>query len=186
MNSILINVPSILKTDRLLLRMPYPGDGQVVNDAIRASHAELSPWLKFAQEIPTVEETEINIREAHSKFLLRENLRYLVFLKDTEEFVGSTGFHNINWDVPKLEIGYWMDTRFSKKGYMTEAVHRITESAFADLQCRRVEIRCESDNWSSRSIPERLGFNLDGTLRYDDLSVDGKRLTDTCIYSKTN
>jgi ribosomal-protein-serine acetyltransferase len=54
-----------------------------------------------------------------------------------------------------------------------------------NLKCRRIEVRCESTNIKSRSIPERLGFKLEGILRNDDLSANGKNLTDTCIFAKT-
>lgn len=173
-----------LETDRLMLRMPEPGDGTKVNQAITASLDELKPWLVFANDEPSVDDTEINTREAHAKFIKRESLRYLIFKKDTNEFVGSTGFHNINWDVPKVEIGYWIDSRFSGIGYMKEAIERITEYALEDLGCHRVEIQCESENQRSRAIPEKLGYQLDGVLKNHDLSVDGKQLTHTCIYSK--
>ncbi|ARI77161.1 GNAT family N-acetyltransferase [Halobacillus mangrovi] len=184
MNPILMDIQTNIETDRLLLRIPLPGDGNVVNDAIKNSVTELRPWLGFVQEVPSPEETEANTREAHAKFLLRENLRYLVFLKDTKEFVGSTGFHNIDWKVRKLEIGYWINSIYSGKGYMTESVDALTEFALVNLQFARVEIRCESDNYRSRAIPEKLDYDLEGILRNEDLSVDGKRLTDTCVYAK--
>ncbi|MGR3764059.1 GNAT family N-acetyltransferase [Rossellomorea sp. NS-SX7] len=182
MNYILIDVPSSIETERLLLRMPMPGDGNVINEAIKASHSDLKPWLGFAQTLPSVEETESNTREAHANFIARKALRYLVFCKETNEFIGSTGFHNIDWDVPKFEIGYWIDSRKSGKGYMREAVNRLTELALTDLNGKRVEIRCESENVRSRMIPEKLGYELEGILKNEDLSVDGKRVTDTCIY----
>ncbi|MGI8316262.1 GNAT family N-acetyltransferase [Halobacillus mangrovi] len=184
MNPILMDIETNIETDRLLLRIPLPGDGKVVNNAIKNSVNELRPWLRFVQEIPSPEETEVNTREAHAKFLSRENLRYLIFLKDTNEFVGSTGFHNIDWKVRKLEIGYWINTSYSGRGYMTEAVDALTEFALVGLQFARVEIRCESRNYRSRSIPEKLDFDLEGILRNEDLSVDGKHLTNTCVYAK--
>jgi RimJ/RimL family protein N-acetyltransferase len=179
---ILKEVPDIIETERLILRMPMPGDGKAVNAAIKASHAELKPWLGFAQVLPDVGETEANTREAHAKFITRNALRYLIFCKETNRFIGSTGFHNIDWNIPKFEIGYWIDTRMSGKGYMGEAVGRLTELALNELGGRRVEIRCESDNLRSRKIPEQLGYELEGILRNDDLSRDGTRVTDTCIY----
>lgn len=184
MNPILLEIATTLKTDRLLLRMPQPGDGKVVNAAIRASINELKPWLPFAQTVPTVEETEINTREAHIKFINRSSLRYLIFHKETNEFIGSTGFHNIDWEIPKLEIGYWINSRFSGKGYMVEAIQKLTEFALDDLQVRRVEIQCDYENTRSRALPEKLGYTLEGILRNDDVSVDGEKLTDTCIYAK--
>ncbi|MCC5802307.1 GNAT family N-acetyltransferase [Rossellomorea vietnamensis] len=184
MNTVLIDVPTMIETERLVLRMPQPGDGRAVNAAIKASLTELQPWLGFARSNPSVEETETNTREANAKFITRESLRYLIFLKDTDEFVGSTGFHNIDWSVRKFEIGYWIDTRMSGNGYMAEAVGKLTELALNELNGKRVEIRCESTNDKSRAVPERLGYELEGILRNEDLSVDGERLTDTCVYGK--
>jgi RimJ/RimL family protein N-acetyltransferase len=182
MTHVLIDVPEKIETERLLLRMPMPGDGLVVNEAIKASFSELKPWLGFAQVLPSVDDTETNTREAHANFITRKALRYLVFCKQTHQFIGSTGFHNIDWDVPKFEIGYWIDSRMGGKGYMTEAVGRLTDLALTDLKGRRVEIRCESENIKSRRIPEQLGYELEGVLKNEDLSVDGKRVTDTCVY----
>lgn len=177
-------IPEEIKTERLLLRMPRPGDGKTVNAAIRASFAELQPWLPFARTLPSPEETEINTLEAHVHFLKKEVLRYLIFNKETGEFIGSTGFHDIEWDMPKMEIGYWIDSRQSGCGYMAEAVSALTELAMSGFGCCRLEIRCDAINTKSRAIPEKLGFQLEGVLQNDEWSVDGKRLTDTCIYAK--
>jgi RimJ/RimL family protein N-acetyltransferase len=182
MNPVMLDIPNNIETERLILRMPLPGDGKVVNEAIKESHSELKPWLGFAQNLPSVEDTETNTREAHANFITRKALRYLVFCKGTNQFIGSTGFHNIDWVIPKFEIGYWIDTRMSGKGYMREAVERLTELALNDLNGKRVEIRCERENMKSRRIPEQLGYELEGIIKRDELSVDGKRVTDTCIY----
>ncbi len=184
LNPILLDFPSQFYTDRLLVRMPKSGDGKVVFDAIQASINELREWLPFAQKDQTEQNTEVNIREAQLRFLKREDLRLLIFLKETNQFIGSSGLHNPNWDVPKFEIGYWLDTRFCGKGYMTEAVQGISEYAFTELKARRLEIRCDTLNVKSRAIPERLGFYLEGTLRNEDISVDRNKLRDTYIYAK--
>ncbi|MFS0673454.1 GNAT family N-acetyltransferase [Ornithinibacillus sp. 179-J 7C1 HS] len=184
MNPILLDVPLQLETDRLILRAPLQaGDGDVVYEAIRDSINELKQWLSLFQTIPTVEETEIILRNAHVDFLKRESFRYLIFHKDTNEFIGTASLHAINWKVSKCEIGYWINTQFSGKGYMTEAVRELINLGFKQLKFRRIGIRCESTNLSSRSIAEKLGFKLEGILRNDDLSADGSKLTDICIYS---
>ena len=43
MNPLLFDFPSEFYTDRLFIRMPKPGDGKVVYDAIQASIQELKP-----------------------------------------------------------------------------------------------------------------------------------------------
>jgi ribosomal-protein-serine acetyltransferase len=181
---VLIDFPSEFFTERLHIRMPKPGDGKVVCSAINASLKDLKRWMPFAQKEQSEDEIEANIREAHINFLKRQDLRLHVFLKDTGEFVASSGLHRIDWGVRKFEIGYWIDTRFSGNGYMTEAVQGICDFAFVELKARRLEIRCDTKNSKSRAIPERLGFDLEGVLRNEDLSVDGIELRDTFIFAK--
>ncbi|MDQ0112580.1 hypothetical protein J2T15_002015 [Paenibacillus harenae] len=82
MNPIMIDFPDEFYTERLLIRMPRPCDGKVVCEAVNASIEELKPWMKWAQTLQTEYDSEVGIREAHVKFLRRENLRLLVFLKD--------------------------------------------------------------------------------------------------------
>src|SRR5690606_19870126 len=129
MNPILFDFPGQFETERLIIRAPKPGDGKVVYDAINASMNELQPWMEFAQKPPVETEVEENIRESYIRFLKREDLRLLVFLKETGEFVASSGLHRIDWSIPRFEIGYWIDSRFSGKGYMTEAVQGIVDFA---------------------------------------------------------
>ena len=44
-NPLLFDFPSEFYTERLLIRMPKPGDGKAVYDAIQASMKELKPWM---------------------------------------------------------------------------------------------------------------------------------------------
>lgn len=186
MNPILIDVPSQLETERLILRAPcQTGDGQLVNQAIKDSYNELKPWMPFAQSIPAVEETEENLRTAFINFHKRDSFRFLIFLKNSNEFIGTVSLQGINWDIPKGEIG-WINTKFSGNGYITEAVKAVSNLGLVDLHFNRIEIRVESTNIKSRRIPEKLGFTLEGILKNDDLSADGKILTDTCIYALIN
>ncbi|WP_226666963.1 GNAT family N-acetyltransferase [Metabacillus litoralis] len=184
MNPILLDFPSEFTTKRLLLRAPQSGDGKAVNAAICASIKELKPWMPFAQHLPKVEETEINIREAIAKFILREDLRFLIFDRFTGGFIGSTGLHRMKWKVHSCEIGYWIDSRYSGKGYITEAVEGLIHFAVTELHAKRIEIKCDTKNEKSKKIPEKLGFTLEGTFRQDDLSADGKYLRNTHVFSR--
>jgi RimJ/RimL family protein N-acetyltransferase len=185
MKPILLDFPEEFYTERLLIRKPFPGDGKAVYEAIQASLNELKPWMPWAHNKQTEEDTEANMRDAHAKFLTREDLRLHLYQKDTGEFIGSSGLHRIKWDIPRFEIGYWIDTRHQGKGYMTEAAEAISNFAFKELNAKRVEIRCDAKNIRSKAIPERLGFRLDGILKNYAISADGKELVDECIYAKT-
>jgi RimJ/RimL family protein N-acetyltransferase len=180
----LIEFPEEIMTERLLIRKPLPGDGKAVYEAMQASLNELKPWMPWAHTNQSVQDVEANIRDSIAKFITREDLRLHIFNKETMEFIGSSGLHRINWNVPKFEIGYWSDTRYSGKGYITEAAEAITNFAFTELNAKRVEIRCDPRNSKSRAIPEKLGFTLEGILKNDSLSAKSKEIRDTCVFAK--
>src|SRR5699024_4218570 len=123
------------------------------------------PWLDFAREVETVDETEKSIREARSKFLLRKSLRFHIHHKENGNFLGVIGLNHIKWNIPKCEIYYWLDSRAAGKGYMTEAVEAATNFALDELKANRLEIRVAMKNKTSRKIPEKLGYTLEGILK---------------------
>lgn len=181
---ILMDFPDSFETERLFIRLPLPGDGEFIHEAIMESLDHLKPWMPWAQEPPTKEKSEINVRKAHCSFLARQDLRFHLFHKETKMFIGSSGLHNIDWSVPKFEIGYWCRSSCVGNGYITESVRGLTVFAFEILGANRVEIRCDQKNRQSRRVAERLGFSLEGIFRNYRLTVNGE-LEDTCIYSMT-
>ncbi len=164
MNPITLDFPTQIETPNLLIRAPQPGDGAMLNRAVCESLEELRPWMPWAQTAPTPDESEDNIRQACAKWILRTDLRLLIFDKGGE-MVGSSGLHRIDWDVPKFEIGYWGRTSFGGRGLMTEAVRAIADFAFTALNAQRVEIRCAALNQKSVALAQRAGFCLEATHR---------------------
>lgn len=184
MDPILKDFPHNFDTERLTIRCPLPGDGSALNEAVLESLDELRLWLPWAMETPTVAESEANVRKGYTRFLSREDLWLLLFLKGTNICVGGSGLHRIDWRLPKFEIGYWLRTSYVGQGYMTEAVVGITSFAFDMLEAKRVEIRCDSLNERSISVATRLKFPLEGTLRRDRRDHISGELRDTMIFAK--
>ena len=183
MDALLLDFPESFESDRLTIRAPRPGDGAEMNAAVHETFDDLKVWMPWAQQMPTLEESESFARRAQYQFLAREDLALLLFLKGTDTMVGSSGLHRINWDIPKFEIGYWCRKRFQGQGYISESTEAITKFAFETLAAKRVEIRCDAKNVRSQHIPNRLGFKLEGTLRNDALSSSGE-LRDTLVFAK--
>lgn len=185
-NPILVDLPVRIQTPRLLLRPQKPGDGVELNAAIRASQAELLPWMPWAHGPPTVEESELNVRESAYKFLTREDIRYPMFDQKSGQFIGSTGLHRINWRIPSFEIGYWIHSQHTGKGYATEGALVMALLCFRKLGAKRVDIRCDTQNVASIAVAKKLGFELEGCLRSSILSGDLLEARDLFIFSRLN
>ena len=174
-----------LPTPRLLLRRPDPADALALRCAIAASQTELRRWMVWAQQMPPLEDTLENLRLAAERFDSRENLRYHIWSADGQELLGSTGFHGLDWRVPKGEIGYWVATPHAGKGYASEVAQTLTDYGLEQLGFRRIEIRCDAANERSARIPQKLGYALDARLKNDDVAADDPTLLrDTLIFSR--
>lgn len=183
-NPLLFDLPAVLESERLLIRPPQPGDGPELRAAIADSFEELRVWMPWARTVPTLEEAELNVRQAWLDFQARRDLRWHLYLKGTDTLIGGSGLHRIDWQVPRFEIGYWVRTPYARRGYIREAVARISAFAFESLGAARLEIRCDPRNVRSRRVAEALGFRLEGTLRCESRGPDGS-LRDTLVFART-
>lgn len=183
MKPVMHDVPSEFTSERLLIRSPRPGDGAPVRAAVLESLAELRPWMAWAQEIDEVEDFEARAREAQAKFLAREDLMLYLFDRTDGTFVGGSGLHRMDWNIPSFSIGYWVRTSLVGRGYVTEAVRAIEAVAF-DLGAKRVSIEMDVRNERSAAVPRRLGYDLEGILRNSATDVHGAPV-DMMVWSKT-
>ena len=183
---LLVELPLRLETERLVIRPLRTGDGPILHEALSESIAELREFLWFLPwiaEEPTRESAEIRCRKAEANFVGRTDLAYLAFDKATDRLIGSVGLHRTDWQVPKTEVGYWIRTAATRKGYASEGVRALVEVAFDRLSAQRVELVTDERNIPSRRVAERCGFQLEGVLHSVQRGEDG-RLRNACIYAR--
>lgn len=184
-------LPGEFRTPRLLLRAPRPEDAPAVHAAVQGSLPELRPWMVWAQQPSDLAGTRENLTRAAEAYATRENLRLHVWTADGQTFVGSSGYHALDWRVPRGEIGYWIATPQAGQGYAAEVARALTELALrpqpqGGLGFRRLEIRCDARNERSARIPRALGYALDATLKNDAVAADNPaELRDTLVFSLT-
>ena len=80
------------------------------------------------------------------------------------------------------EIGYLLLTAYWSRGIMTEAVRRICEIAFSELDILRITGLVYAPNIASRRVLEKNGFVQEG-LQRNAVYKDGK-VYDLCVYGK--
>ena len=187
MDPLLIDVPERIETERLVLRCPRAGDGPAVNRAVSDSLEALRPWMPWAKNAPSADDSEAYCRRMHAKFLLREDLSMLIFERGSESaeepVLGVVGLHRIDWSTRCFEIGYWRRAGLGGLGIVSEAVQALAQMAWDRLGARRLEIRMDDDNAPSRRVAERAGFTFEGLLRLNALALDGSPRS-TRVYAR--
>ena len=169
------------------MRCPAIGDGGLIYEAVKESLPELRQFITsapWAAAEPSVDSSEVFSRIGNANFLARKDLPFLIFSRETGAFIGCTGLHRPDWEVPKFELGYWIRTSQSGKGFVTEAIRTLAGMAENELSAARLEIFTDSANQKSRAVAERTGFHLDATLVNYRRKPDGA-LQDYCLYART-
>ena len=188
--TILINLPMPIITENLIIRPPKTGDGKLLFKAVEESYTIKDNPMPWTKAIKNLDDSEEFVRECEANWILKRDIEpYLplfIFKKDSTLLLGIAGFHHINWHIPSLEIGYWLRSSERGKGIMIEAVNALTTYAFKEIHVNRIEIRCDVSNIKSKAIPEKLGYQLEATLKNHRISSYTNKLSDTLIYSRTN
>ncbi|MPM89044.1 hypothetical protein SDC9_136152 [bioreactor metagenome] len=82
--------------------------------------------------------------------------------KASGQVIGDVAFH-IEANSPQQAIlGITLASAAQGKGYATEAMHRLLQFLFDDLELHRVSAYIDVDNPASYHLVERLGFRREG------------------------
>ena len=86
---------------------------------------------------------------------------------DGDRVVGASGLHHRQGPAI-IEIGYWIRTDATHRGYATMAARALTTAAFAHLDdIDEVQIRMDAGNRRSAAVPPRLGFRHRGDVAHE-------------------
>lgn len=177
--------PREIRTDRLVLRATSADDAADQAETVAASLDALREWMPWARERQSVEQAAENLAAGAEMFAAGTEFHWTIRRAGTGEFLGRVSLFDINWAVPKGEIGYWLATAHTGSGYMREAVGSVVDVA-REAGFRRIQIRCDRRNVRSARVAEGLGFVREAVLRNDDVSTaDPTVLRDTLVFSLT-
>lgn len=112
----------------------------------------------------------------------RKAIRYSIFLKKTDQIIGSCGFNYFDFENARAEIAYDLGKDFWGKGFAPEAVLALLHYAYNDLNLNRIEAKVEPQNKNSIKLLNKLGFSFEGTLRQYEKSR--RNFIDLHMYSK--
>jgi len=100
-----------------------------------------------------------------------------------KSLIGFVSIKNIDWRVPKGELGYFIDESYEGKGIISKAVKQICKHAFQELKMEKLFIRTGPDNLGSQKIALKNGFRQEGILR-NEFRVSSGELIDTIYFGK--
>jgi ribosomal-protein-serine acetyltransferase len=92
---------------------------------------------------------------------------------NTNAFVGLVDVKNMDWNVPKAELGSFIDTTYEGKGIATKATNLVVDYVVEEYQFIKLLCRANSRNKGSIAVILKNGFELEGTIRNDYRTTKG-------------
>ena len=166
-----------LETERLRLRPFEERDAEPLfalhSNAHILRYWDSSPWRERSR-------AEAFLTSCREMADLGTGARVAVEQRDDSAFVGWCGLHRWSPQHRSGSLGYCFDDAVWGRGYATESSRALLQWAFDTLALNRVQAEVDTRNRASARVLEKLGFQLEGTLRQDCI-VDGD-VSDSWVY----
>lgn len=177
--------PSItIESPRLYIRAYELSDSAALFRMVAGNHESLRNYFPLTVESNGssmasrgfIKSRQTEIREGKSFFAG-------IFEKETGQLIGQIAVRDINWRVPKCELGYFIISEKRGLGFAPEAVKAVTDFCMESAGMVKILLRIENINAASIQVAKKCGFSISGTLRNDFRSADG-RLMDCEVWEK--
>jgi ribosomal-protein-serine acetyltransferase len=163
-------LPAQLDAGPLVLRRWREGHVDAVMAAVEASIDELRPWMPWAAGRVGPGEREF-VRQSGPRFEEGSEFGFGVFDRQSGTLLGGCGLHRRH-GRHEAEIGYWIHSGHTAKGYATLAAGALTDAAFAHLsEVAFTVIHCDVANRASARVAEKLGYLHAGDVDRDILAA---------------
>lgn len=123
------------------------------------NRSHLEPWMPHLQEIRSVEDAQAYIQK-YTRLDIYMGFHIYELWTEAGELVGLITLHGGRLTQKSAELGYWLGSAFTGKGYTTTACYHLISLAFAQHDLERIQIRCLAQNIPSRKVARRLGMTL--------------------------
>ncbi len=149
-----------LTTKRLLLRRIKESDSQVI--LYLRSDKTINTYIERPENRKTknINDAIKFIKEINKAFDTNKSISWGISMKTNSEIIGTICLWNFSKDKIIAEVGYDLNPSFQKKGIMTEALKKIVDYGFNNLNLDKIEAFTHKENENSKKLLEKNGFHL--------------------------
>lgn len=114
-----------------------------------------------------------------------EGISWGIFKRENPDLkIGNIGFFRIMAEHYRAEIGYMLITDEQQKGIMLEAIRKVIEFGFTNMNLHSIEANINPENIASKKLLEKAGFIKEAHFK-ENYFFNGK-FFDSEIYSLLN
>ena len=110
---------------------------------------------------------------------------YIIIDDSNQRIAGFIDLKNIDWNIPKSEMGLYIDKDYANQGISTKAFCLFCDFCFAEYKFQKLFLRTHNNNTFARRVAEKCGFEIEGTIKRDYKTTSGE-VVDLIYYGRIN
>jgi [ribosomal protein S5]-alanine N-acetyltransferase len=168
-----------LETKRLILRKPKISDWKdIIEGAGEYDVAKMTTNIPY----PYKKKDAIKWINKSVKKWGNKSYLFLIELKSEKKIIGCMEIHHLDKVSNKATTGSWINKKYWKKGYITEAKIAVNDFAFNKLKLRKLNSKVFKENKASNATQRKIGYKLEGTQRKENVNPITKKIHDVNLY----
>jgi len=171
----------MIQSERLILKRWQVKYAEEFYSLIKLNQAHLGDYFSNLKNLDSIEEVRSFLRKRETDWNSRTLFAYGIFLKPEIKLIGHISIRDIDWNIPKGELAYFVFEEFTGKGYATEALMSFCNYYFENMKFNRLFMKIDPENKASIKTALNSGFEFEGMLK-NDYKKAGVKLIDMNIY----
>ena len=168
-----------LETERLILRKPQKKDWKDIVEG--AGEYDIASSTETIPHPYTKKDAEWFINDSIEKWG-KGSYAFFIELKTEKKVIGVMALTGISEFKSTAGTGSWVNKKYWRKGYITEAKIAVNDFAFDTLKLRRLESTVYTHNKASNATQQKMGYILEGMKRKGARSMGSGKIHDVNVY----
>ena len=161
--------------DDFKINLLQHNEGEVFFNLIDENRSRLEDFFAgTVSKTRTLDDTIEYCVEIQNRIQEKTYFPYMITDINSGKFIGLVDVKNIDWNVPKAELGSFIDSRYEGKGIVTKAANLVVDHIVEKHKFIKLLCRANSRNKGSIAVILKNGFELERTIRKDYRTTKGE------------
>jgi RimJ/RimL family protein N-acetyltransferase len=160
-------------SERILMRPWRESDALAHVEAVRETATDGQRWLNWLSANYQESDSLNWFAMSHGAMARDLAVDIGIFARYSGQLIGGIAINAIEKHNNVANLGYWIRSHESGKGYATEAACLMARYAFLEMSLTRLQLVIAQQNQASCRVAEKLGAHLE-CIAHNRVQVEGK------------
>lgn len=131
----------------------------------------------------TINHTQEFLQDITAKREAKQYFPFVVEDDSIKQLIAFMDLKNIDWTIPKTEMGFYTDVSYAGKGITKQALPIFLNYCATHFGFKKVFLRTHHSNMAAQKLALGCGFELEGKMKMDYKKTSGE-IVDLLYFGK--